>query len=75
LGLGVRRANLDEKFIDVMTATYGGMRIGAQELDGVLLQDVEGSLWPRELIERGRVEPLTARLWRATLSLKRRGFF
>jgi phage terminase large subunit-like protein len=50
--------NLDEKFIDVMTATYGGTRIGAQELDGALLQDVEGSLWPRELIERSRVEPL-----------------
>ena len=51
--------NLDEKFIDVMTATYGGTRIGAQELDGVLLQDVEGSLWPRELIERSRADPPT----------------
>jgi phage terminase large subunit-like protein len=47
--------NLDEKFIDVMTSTYGGTRIGAQELDGVLLQDVEGALWTREVIERTRV--------------------
>jgi len=50
--------NLEEKFIDVMTATYGGTRIGAQELDGILLGEVEGSLWPRELIERSRAIPL-----------------
>jgi phage terminase large subunit-like protein len=49
--------NLDERFIEVMTATYGGTRIGAQELDGVLLQDVEGALWTREVIERARVAP------------------
>jgi len=46
--------NLDEKFIDVMTATYGGSHIGRQELDGELLTDAEGSLWPREMIERCR---------------------
>ena len=32
--------NLDEKVIEVLTATYGGTRIGAQELDGELLKDV-----------------------------------
>lgn len=46
--------NLDEKFIDVMTSTYGGTRLGRQELDGELIADVEGALWPRELIERSR---------------------
>ena len=46
--------NLDRKFIDVMTATYGGTRIGRQELDGELIREVEGSLWPRALIERSR---------------------
>jgi len=49
--------NLDEKVIEVLTATYGGTRIGAQELDGVLLEDVEGALWTREVIERCRVAP------------------
>jgi phage terminase large subunit-like protein len=48
--------NLDEKFIEVMTATYGGTRIGAQELDGVLLQEAEGALWPRALLGRARAE-------------------
>ena len=57
--------NLDEKFIEVMTATYGGTRIGAQELDGVLLTDVEGTLWPRELIERARAAPSSQPLSRS----------
>jgi phage terminase large subunit-like protein len=51
--------NLDEKTIEVLTATYGGSRIGAQELDGELLEDVEGALWTREVIERSRITPLT----------------
>ncbi|MEO5773818.1 MAG: terminase family protein [Sphingomicrobium sp.] len=47
--------NLDEKFIDVMTATYGGTRMGRQELDGELISEVEGALWSTELIERSRI--------------------
>jgi phage terminase large subunit-like protein len=47
--------NLDEKFVQVMTATYGGTRVGRQELDGELLCDFEGALWTREMIERARV--------------------
>jgi phage terminase large subunit-like protein len=49
--------NLDEKTIEVLEATYGGTRIGAQELDGALLHDVEGALWTRELIEQARADP------------------
>jgi phage terminase large subunit-like protein len=58
--------NLDEKTIEVLTATYGGTRVGAQELDGVLLEDVDGALWTREMMERARVAsilPATGR-WR-----------
>jgi phage terminase large subunit-like protein len=51
--------NLDDKTVEILMATYGGTRIGAQELDGVLLEDVEGALWTREVIERARVDPLT----------------
>jgi phage terminase large subunit-like protein len=49
--------NLDEHVIELLTATYGGTRIGAQELDGELLADVEGALWPRELIGKCRCAP------------------
>jgi phage terminase large subunit-like protein len=51
--------NLDEQVIEMLTATYGGTRIGAQELDGELLADVEGALWTREMIEKARVRALT----------------
>jgi phage terminase large subunit-like protein len=40
-----------------LTSLYGGTRFGRQELDGELIEDVEGSLWPRDLIERCRELP------------------
>jgi phage terminase large subunit-like protein len=40
-----------------LTDLYGGTRLGRQELDGELIEDVEGSLWPRDLIERCRSYP------------------
>lgn len=46
--------NLDERVIAQLTATYAGTRIGRQELDGEMLDDVEGALWTRELIEAAR---------------------
>ena len=61
--------NLDERFIDVMTATYGGTRIGAQELDGVLLKDVEGALWTRAMIDRARVEKKPAEFDRVVVGV------
>jgi phage terminase large subunit-like protein len=51
--------NLDQKVIDILTATYGGTRIGRQELDGELIADVQGALWTRGMIEGARVTPLT----------------
>jgi phage terminase large subunit-like protein len=47
--------NLSEGFVEMMIATYGGTRIGRQELDGELIEEVEGALWSRELMERARV--------------------
>lgn len=48
--------NLDNRYVEVMRATYGGTRLGRQELDGELIADIEGSLWPRDLIEQSRME-------------------
>src|SRR3546814_5186425 len=39
-------------FVVAMLESYGGTRLGRQELDGEMLEDVEGALWTRELIER-----------------------
>jgi len=45
---------LAENFVDYVTALYGGTRLGRQELDGELIEDVEGALWTRALIEKCR---------------------
>jgi len=51
-------ANLAQGFLDEVKARYAGTRLGRQELDGVLLEDVEGALWTSAGLERCRVEAL-----------------
>lgn len=46
--------NLAPEFINGVTALYGGTRWGRQELEGELIEDVEGALWSRDLLERQR---------------------
>jgi phage terminase large subunit-like protein len=60
--------NLAAGFVDVMMTTYGGTRVGRQELDGELIADAEGSLWPRGTIERCRGE-LPARFDRVVVGV------
>lgn len=50
--------NLPARFIDDMERQYARTALGRQELDGELLEDVEGALWSRSLIERWRGEVL-----------------
>jgi len=45
---------LPASFVAAMTQTYAGTRLGRQELDGELIDDVEGALWTRDLLERQR---------------------
>ena len=51
--------NLAPGFIDEVTRRYGGTRLGRQELEGHLLEDVEGALWTRAMLEQAytRVAP------------------
>jgi phage terminase large subunit-like protein len=51
---GHNRAHLPAAYIEAMDQAYGGTRLGRQELNGELIEDVEGALWSRELIERCR---------------------
>ncbi|MFZ5964700.1 DNA-packaging protein [Thalassococcus sp. BH17M4-6] len=48
------RANLAESFLEEVRARYDGTRLGRQELDGVLMDDVEGALWTRAGLEAVR---------------------
>lgn len=43
-------------WVEQMAARYEGTTLGQQELHGRLLEEVEGALWKRQLIDRFRVE-------------------
>jgi len=47
--------NLAPGFVEAMEEQYAGTRRGRQELDGELIEDPEGAMWSREVIERARV--------------------
>lgn len=47
--------NLAPQAIERLREKYEGTRLGRQELYAEILDDVEGALWQRQLIERGRV--------------------
>ncbi|WCP14696.1 hypothetical protein sphantq_03145 [Sphingobium sp. AntQ-1] len=62
-------AHLADGFVDAMTASYGGTRLGRQELDGELIEEVEGALWSRDLIERRRVAHVPGALSRVVVAV------
>ena len=49
------RANLAPSFFSQIVKRYEGTRLGRQELNAELLDDVQGALWSRDLIEAARV--------------------
>lgn len=50
------RANLSGPALEELLDQYAGTRLGRQELDAELLEDVEGALWQAGWIEAGRVD-------------------
>ena len=57
-------ANLAPSALVELQARYNGTRLGRQELYGEILDDVEGALWTRGVIDRNRLEsaPALARI-------------
>jgi len=51
------RANLAEAFFDQIITRYENTTLGRQELMGELIEDVEGALWNRAMIDAYRVKP------------------
>jgi phage terminase large subunit-like protein len=47
--------HLSKAFVSAVQGRYGSTRLGRQELEGELIEDVEGALWTRAMIERARV--------------------
>ncbi|PZU08994.1 MAG: ATP-binding protein [Sphingobium sp.] len=62
-------ANLAPGFVTAMAAAYGGTRLGRQELDGELIEEVEGALWTRDLIERCRIAHVPSMLARVVVAV------
>lgn len=50
------RAYLAASFLEEVTARYAGTAQGRQELDGLLLEEAEGALWPYAVIEAAQVD-------------------
>lgn len=49
------RVNLADKFIREIERRYAGTRLGRQEIEGKIIDDIEGALWKRDWIEAFRV--------------------
>lgn len=49
--------NLAPSFIETLTALYGGTRLAAQELDGLIVEDLDAALWRAEDLARCRGAP------------------
>jgi len=52
------KANLAPSFVEEILTRYEGTRLGQQELYAEILDDVEGALWNREMLEQHRVTEL-----------------
>ncbi len=53
-GATAENAHLPAAFRAWVEETYAGTRLGRQELEGVLFDEPEGSLFPREMLEQAR---------------------
>jgi predicted phage terminase large subunit-like protein len=63
------RDNLAPAFLDQIVRRYEGTRLGRQELDAELLEDVPGALWNRGLIEAAHCTAAPAALARIVVAI------
>jgi phage terminase large subunit-like protein len=62
-------ANLSATMLESLYGRYGGTRMGRQELEGNLLEDIPGALWKREWFDRDRVVKAPADLTRVVVAM------
>ncbi len=63
------KANMPESFIKEIEDKYAGTRLGRQELEGEILDDVPGSLWSREQLDTYRLREAPEDLERVIVSV------
>ncbi len=52
------RAYLAASFLEEVERRYGGGRLGKQELEGLLIEDMDGAFWTHGLLDRCRADSL-----------------
>lgn len=65
--------HLDATVREALLELYAGTRLGLQELEGILLEDVQGALWQHNLIDRNRVPLLDVPLKRIVVGVDPQG--
>jgi len=63
------RANLSPAFFSQIINRYSGTRTGRQEIDGELLDDVEGAAWRRSDIDSSRVCEIVTTMTRVVIGV------
>ena len=58
------RGNLSMAYLDAVVAIYEGTVLAAQELDGQMLDDVEGALWTSDLLDAHRLAALPSEMFK-----------
>lgn len=61
--------NLPTSFIQTILDRYSNTRLGAQEIYGALLMDVDGALWNRETLEKTRVPKVPCGIVRVVVAV------
>ncbi len=54
-GTADNAVNLAPGFLEEIQRAYGGTRLGRQELNGELIEDMQGALWTRSVLEVARL--------------------
>lgn len=62
-------SNLAAPFLRQIEDRYGGTRIGRQELEGEILDDIPGALWNREILDTSRIPEGPSELSRIIVSI------
>ena len=62
-------ANLPEQFLAKLKARYAGTRLGRQELEAEILDDVPGALWTRAMIDQAREIKVAPQMQRVVIGV------
>jgi phage terminase large subunit-like protein len=62
-------ANLAQPFLEAIRSRYEGTRLGRQELQAELLEDVQGALWSRDMLEKARFTGVVPDLKRVVVAI------